>query len=60
MGVLYAFQSDISINNALGEALAVHMLFDGMSSAIVQAQDSNITVPSQIGWSAGLTISQRL
>ncbi len=58
VGVLYAFQSDISINNALGEALAVHMLFDGMSSAIVQAQDSNITVPGQIGWSAGLTISQ--
>ena len=58
IAALYAFQADVTDNNSIGGTLALNMEFDGISSVVIQSQESNISIPNFPGWSPGTTISQ--
>lgn len=58
--VLYTFQVDVATNNSLGNALTGYMLFDGVSSVLIKAQEFNLTSPKTIYFGKDLTISQGL
>lgn len=54
----FAFQSDLNVNNSLGDALAVFNFFDGMN-IIIQSSESNIaTIPQNLNnWSVPINLS---
>jgi hypothetical protein len=57
-GELYAYQVDVAANNALGDALVVYMLFDGVSSVNIISQETNVSAPGTTNYSSPLTFSQ--
>jgi hypothetical protein len=55
---IYAYQVDMTANNALGDVLATYMAFDGSSTVNILSQESEIAGPIAGSWSAPLTVSQ--
>lgn len=54
----YAFNTDLSVNNALGNALAAFMFFDGMDATIQFAESNVASAPNIINnWSTPTGIS---
>lgn len=57
-GGLFCYQVDVSANNALGDALAAYMEFDGVSSTVIQTQEASVSAPGMTLWSPAFAISQ--
>ena len=58
IGILFPYQVDVDANNSAGSALAAYMLYDGVASVVIVAQETNISTPVFNYWQFPITISQ--